>query len=106
MRDIAARSLFLLDLFLLDVNRKCDVRYGVVGKRGPACQFSDVLHMRRTHNAFVKNGDVHVKLVECHILLREGSDQIVKLKSCDRQNRLVVEFGVVETVEKMNTAGS
>ena len=50
------------------------------------------------HDAFVENGDIHEKLVESHVLLRIGSDQIVKLQPGDREHRLSVEFRVIEPV--------
>src|SRR5215831_4182678 len=100
----AARSLFLFDFFLLEVKRESDVRHSVVRQSSSTGQVSDVFHVCRSHNAFVKDGDIHKKLVERHILLRECPDEIVKLKPGDCKYRLVVKFGVVETIQKMNSA--
>src|SRR5215475_11548047 len=102
MSYVAARSLFLLDLFLLEVNRESYVSHSMVCKRDSAGQVSNVFDMCRSHDPFVKNGDIHEELVERNVLLSERADEVVKLQSGDCQYRLVVEFGVVEPVQEMN----
>ena len=83
--NIAARSLLLLDLFFLQVNRESDVSHSVVRESGPTRQVGNILHVRRAHDAFVENCDIHEEFVERHILLRKCADEIVKLKTGDRQ---------------------
>src|SRR5437588_4439445 len=104
MSHVAARSLFLFDLLFLQVDRERDVCHSVVGKSGSSSQVRDVLYMCRSHNAFVKNGDIHEELVESDILLSQRANEIVKLKSGDRQYWLVIELGIVQTIQKMNPA--
>ena len=59
--------------------------------------------MRGTHDAFIEDGNIHEELVERHILLCECANEIVELEARDRQYWLVVEFGIVETIQKMNS---
>ena len=69
-----------------------------------ATSFNKLLYAYRLY-AFVKDCNIHEELVERHILLSECADEIVELKARDRQYRLVVQFRVVETIQKMNPAG-
>jgi len=62
--------------------------------------------MFRPHHARVVDGDIHINLVEIHILLRVGIDQIVKMMTRDGKHRHSVEFGVVKAVEQMNASGA
>src|ERR1051326_3104828 len=102
--NVAARSLLLLYLLFLEVNRESDVSHSVVRKSGPTGQVGNILHVSGTHDAFVEHGDIHVELVERYILLGKCANEIVKLKTCNRQYGLSVELGIVESVQKMNTA--
>src|ERR1051326_1492636 len=62
--------------------------------------------MCRPHNSLVIGGDIKVELVEGDILLRVRPDEIVELKSGDRQNRLAVELRVIKTIQEVNAAGA
>jgi hypothetical protein len=62
--------------------------------------------MVRTHDTRVVNGDVHEYLVEFHVLLRMGVNQVVILQARDGQNRLAVKLRVVQTVQQMQPARS
>ena len=88
--NVTTRSLLLLNLFFLNVNGETDMSHSVIRKGGPTCQVGNVLHMRWPHDAFVEDRDIHEKLVERQILLGKCTDEIVKLKTCDRQYRLSV----------------
>ena len=101
VRDIAARGLLLLDFLFLEVYGKGDVSHSPVRKSSSTRQVSNILNMRGPHNTFVEHGDIHEEFVERYILLCECTDKIVKLQARDCQNWLVVEFGIVETVQKM-----
>ncbi len=81
------------------------MRYPVISKSRSACQIGDVLHMGRSHNAFVEDSNIHEKFVQRNVLLRERADEVVKLKPGNGQHRLAVELGVVESIQKMNPAG-
>ena len=59
----------------------------------------DIVDVARTHDALVEFGDVHVELVEVHILLVVRADQVVESVPGDRQHRLAVAFRVVESVQ-------
>jgi hypothetical protein len=50
------------------------------------------------HNALVVNTDVLKKFVKLHVLLRVGSNQIMKLHASDGQHRLAIQLRIVETV--------
>ena len=104
MRNVALRALALFDFLFLQIDRKGDVGNAAIRKRGAAGQIGDVFHVGRAHDALVEDGDVHEELVERDVLLRIGADQVVKLQAGDRQHRLAVELGVVESVQQMNAA--
>ena len=54
--------------------------------------------MGGTHDVLVENRDIHEELVESHVLLGIGPDQVVKLQSGDREYGLTVKFRIVEAV--------
>src|SRR5437660_3413143 len=62
--------------------------------------------MRRAHDAYVIKGNVDEQLIELHILLRKGVQQVMKLQTRDREYGLAVELGVVETIQQMYAAGT
>ena len=107
IRNIPRRASvpFALDLHLLKIDRNGDVRNAAIDQRGTASQFGDIFHVRRAHAARVIDADVGEQLVEFHVLLRMGLRQIVKLHPRDRQNRLAVQFRVVQSIQQMNAAG-
>src|SRR5690242_15326251 len=104
MSYVPAGSLFLFYFLFLQVNWKSDVCHAVVGESGSAGQVRNVFYMCRSHNTFVKDRNIHEELVEGHILLCECANEIVELKPGNRQYWLVVEFGIVEAIEEMNSA--
>src|ERR1041384_5523899 len=104
MGDVPAGCLFLLHFLFLQVHWKGNMRYSVISKGRSARQVCDVLHMGRPHNALVEHGDIHKKLVERNVLLRESADEIVKLKPGNGKHRLVVKFGIIESIQQVNPA--
>lgn len=104
VRDVARRA--LRRLFLLEVHRKRDVRDPSVGEGGAAGQVGHILHVCGAHHPHIVEGDVHEKLVHFDILLSEGADQVVKGHAGERQNRLTIHLGVIETVEQVDAPGA
>jgi hypothetical protein len=62
--------------------------------------------MGRPHDALVVGGNVHEELVQVHILLVMGADQVVEGMTRDGQDRLPVALGIVQAIEQVNAAGS
>ena len=91
---------------VLNVLGNGDVRDAAVGERGLDRLVDDIVHVRRPHHALVVDGDVHEQLVEIHVLLVMGADQIVKGVAGDRQHRLAVELRIVKSVQQVNAAGA
>ena len=58
------------------------------------------------HDAFIENCDIHIEFVERHILLRVGPDEVMKLQPGDGQHWLVIEFGIIESVQEVDAAGA
>ena len=76
-----------------------------IGKRSAAGEIGHVFHMGRAHDPLVVDGYVLEELVELHILLLVGSDEVVKRQPGDRENRLAVERQRYnERVQEYNTA--
>src|SRR5262249_43091072 len=75
-----------------------------IGQRGPAGELDDVLHMGGAHDPRVVDADVEEQLVELDVLLRQRVEQIMKLQSGDREHRLPIKLGVVESIEQMDAA--
>ena len=55
------------------------MRHAAIGERSSAGERHDIGSMGRAHDPRVVDGDVHVKLVELHVLLREGVEKVVEL---------------------------
>src|SRR4051812_19687083 len=55
------------------------------------------------HHAFIEYGDIGEELVERHVLLCVGPDEIVKLQAGDGDHRLAVEFSIVEPIQKVDS---
>ncbi len=72
-------------------------------------RFDGLIHhvhdMGRTHHALVELRDVHVQLIEVHILLVMQPDEVVKRMACNREDWLPVAFCIVETIEQVNAPG-
>src|SRR6266496_4220502 len=101
MRDVALGTLTFFELLLLKVNWKRDVRNAVVSESSSTSQVRNVLYVRGTHDSFIEHSNIYEEFVECHILLRVGSDKVVKLQPGDREYRLIIEFGVVESIQQV-----
>jgi hypothetical protein len=82
----------------LHVDRHRKVGYASVGQRRPASQIRNILDVVRTHNARVVGRHIDEKLVQLDILLAVRVDEVVVLKSGDRQHRLSIQFRVIKTV--------
>ncbi len=55
------------------------MRHPSVGNGRATRKIDHVLDVRGPHDALVVHADVHVELVQRHILLGVGSDQVVEL---------------------------
>jgi hypothetical protein len=80
------------------------MRNAAVGERRSASEFDEVFDVGWTHHSRVEHTDIFIQLVELDILLRERVKQIMELQAGDRQYRLAVELGVVQSVEQVNPA--
>src|SRR3954447_24868403 len=58
------------------------------------------------HHADAVGAGVHEQFVEGDILLRVGLEQVVILQAGDRQHWLIIELGVVNSVEQVDSARS
>ncbi len=65
-------------------------------------QLHDVLGVGRAHDPAIVDRHVHEQLVELHVLLGMGVDQVVELQAGDRQHRLAVQLGVIEAVQEVD----
>ena len=59
---------------------------------------ASILDVGWSHHTGVIDADIHVELVQFHVLLSVGVKKVVKLKASDRNYRRTVELGVVKTV--------
>src|SRR6185437_9822279 len=103
VRDVAFRRLPLLQLLFLEINWEGDVSYTVVCERGPAGEICDVFNVSWPHYALIEYRDIHEKLVEFNILLGKRPNEVMELKAGDREHRLVVEPGIIESVQQVNS---
>ena len=62
----------------------------------------DVVDMHWPHDALVVDGNIHKDFGQIDILLIVGANQVMKGMPRDRQHRLIVHLGVIETVEQMD----
>jgi hypothetical protein len=84
----------------LEVHREVDVGDPAAGQGGPAGVVGDVLDVGDAHHAGVVDRHVGEHAVEVHVLLGARVDQVVKVVAGDSQDRLAVELGVVEAVQR------
>lgn len=105
MDRIPRRSAFLY-LLHLNVGRNRDMCDSSGGQSCPNCKVGYTLHVRAIHDALVVSGDVDKELVESDILLGEGTDQVTVLQTGDGENRSAVQLRVIETIQKVNSAGT
>ena len=68
------------------------------------CLVHHVVDVRGTHNPLVVGGNVHIQLIQVDILLKIGTDEIVKRVPSDGQHRLPITFRIVEAVKKVNAS--
>src|SRR5579872_1248972 len=104
MVDRVAFRSALLDLLDLHVRGNRDVSYASRSQRGPDCQIGYALDVGAVLDSIVINSDVDEELVQRHVLLRKGADQIAVLESGDRQNGGMIHLRVIKSVEKMNAS--
>lgn len=74
------------------------MRHTAARQGSAAGEFRNIFHVRRAHAALVIDAHIFKELVERHILLRVGMQQIMKLQASDSQDRLTVHLGIVEAV--------
>ena len=82
------------------------MRYSPLRERSLYCFVDYVYYVSGPHHSLVERSYVHEDLVEIHILLVMGADQIVERMPGNRQNRLPITLGIVQTVEQMNPTRS
>ena len=91
---------------VLNVLGNRNVRHRPPGNRGFHGLIDHVAHVRRPHHALVIGGDIAEHLHEIHILLIVGADEIVEGVAGDRENRLAVALGIIESIEEMQPTGT
>ena len=106
VRNIARGTLTFLEFLFLEVDWKGNMGHTAVSVCHATREIGDVFHVGWTHDPLVENCDIHEELVESHVLLGVGSDQVMELQPSDREHRLSVEFCVIEPVEQMNSPGT
>src|SRR5436190_22543062 len=92
----------LFDLSALRVDGEVDVGHAVTADGGAASQMGDVFDVFRPHDSRIVNRDIHEYAVKIDVLLRVRLDQIVEVMAGDRQDRLPVELGVVQSIKQMD----
>ena len=100
---ISLGTLFGLEFLFLKIYWNRDMSHAAVGKRGAASQINDVFHMGGAHDAFVVNGDINEQLIQRDILLGVRTNQVVELQASNSQHRLMIELGIIKSVEQMNS---
>jgi hypothetical protein len=90
----------------LHVHRHGDVRDATIGKRHAARELHDVLDVMRAHHTRIVHAHIGEQLIELNVLLRERVEKIVELQASYGEHRLSIKLGIIEAVEKVNTAGS
>ena len=106
MGDVTRRAPIILDGERLHVRRDRDVRHPSIGQSGAASQFGHVFDVGRSHDARVIDADIHEELVQLHILLGIGVEQVVELQARDRHHGGAIELGVVKAIQQMDAPGT
>ena len=106
MRNVSFGAVALFHWHRLKIHWKIDVRDSAPAQGAAAGQVCDVADMFGSHHARVVKRYIHEQAVEINILLGVGIDQIVEVMPGDRQHRLAIEFGIIESVQQMNAARS
>mgnify|MGYP000020595415 CR=1 FL=1 len=91
---------------LLDVAGDGDVSHGPAAERELDRLVHDADDVVGPHHALAVGSDVHEQLVEGHVLLVVGADQVVPGVAGEGQHGLVVALGVVEAVGQVDAAGA
>src|SRR5436189_1563603 len=92
----------LFDLSALRVDGEVDVGHAVTADGGAAGQMGDVLDVFRPHDSRIVNRDIHEYAVKIDVLLRVRLDQIVEMMAGDRQDRLSIELGIVQSIKQVD----
>ena len=107
---MAGDHLYRRDFFgsgpVLNIGRTGQVRDASGGQGRPAGQIDQHLRMLGAQDHVVVIRDVLEKCEDVDLLLEEGTDLIVIRMPGDREDRGVVELGVVEPVEEMDGTGT
>src|SRR5687767_3042024 len=106
MRFVPLGSLTSIDLQFLKVYRNRYMSHASLRQRCAASLVREVFYVIGSHHALVEDTCIDEKLIELHILLGEGPDQIVIMQTGESQHRLAVELGIVQPIEEMDAAGS
>ena len=83
---------------LLKVYGEINMCHAVIAEGRATGKIGDVFDVARTHDAGVVNRDVRKQPVETHVLLSMRVDQIMEMMSGNRQYRLTIQFGIVQTI--------
>src|SRR5690349_13541541 len=86
----------LLDLVVLEIDGKIDMRDAAPSQCGTAGDIRDLLDVRRSHDARIINGNVDICFVEIDVLLRMSIDKVMIVVPGDRKDWLPVELRIVE----------
>jgi hypothetical protein len=90
----------------LHIDGDGDVGDAALHDGGANRQVNHIFHVRRIHDALVVTGDINEELIELHVLLGKGSGNVLELHAGDGEDGLLIHLRIVETVEKMNAAGT
>src|SRR6185437_14650580 len=104
--DVGVGALIHVEAPLLHVFGDGDVAHAVTAEGGLDGGVDHVDDVGGSHDALVVDGDIHVELVEVHILLVAGADEVVEGVAGDGEHGLAVALGVVEAVEEVDAAGA
>src|SRR5581483_11959826 len=104
MRNIDCRSWPFGFRPALNIFRNSQVSDGAARHCHFDCFVQDIVKMGRTHYPFVVRGDIHKELVQRHILMEVRTTEIVESMTGYSENRLPVEFRIVQAVEQMYAA--
>ena len=77
-----------------------------IRQRSTTREVGNALHVRLAHDARVVDGNVHVQLVQLDVLLGKGVDQVGVRHAGQRQHRHLVELGVIQSVQQVDSAGT
>src|SRR5688500_16041284 len=93
-------------LHLLNVHREINVCYAAVTERGTAGKIRRWLDMAWPHDPHTVGSDIREDSIQINVLLGMGADEIVIMMAGDGENRLPIQFGVVQPIEQVQTTGA